>query len=153
MKPSRTNGNLSRRGLFPRLSFLDDFFSEDWPSFDLGADFEKEWMPAANIVEKEKAFEVELSVPGYENKDIKVEVDENNVLHINGEHKEEKGEDKDNYTRKEFSYGSFNRSFQLPESVNEDNITAKCKNGVLQLKIAKKELPPAGKKTKQIDIA
>ncbi len=150
----KSNRNLmTTRNLFPSSSLLDDFFNGDWPALNWGSGPENTWVPAANVVEKEKSFEVELSVPGYEKKDIQVEVDSHNVLHINGEREDEVKEEKEDYTRREFSYGSFTRSFQLPETVDDEQIAAKCKNGVLKLELPKKDTALLKKKTKAIDIA
>lgn len=152
MALTKNKGLSKSRSLFPRTSFLDDFFNADWPLLDWNNGITKEWMPAANIIEKDKEYTVELSVPGYENKDIHVEV-EDNILHIQGEKKQESKEEKEDYTRQEFSYGSFSRSFQLPETVNEDKISAKCKNGVLNIALPKKDTAVLKKKTKEITIA
>jgi HSP20 family protein len=146
----KTNGGLRSRNLIPRTLLQDDFFNMDCPVFELGSnlDLSSDWIPAANVKEDEKEFIVELSVPGYEKKEIHVEVDNNNVLRISGERKNETKEETKNYTCKEFSYGSFSRSFQLPETVKEDKITAKCKDGML-----KKEAAIINKKVKEIAIA
>lgn len=151
----KTNGGLRSRNLIPRTLLQDDFFNMDWPVFELGSnlDLSSDWIPAANVKEDEKEFIVELSVPGYEKKEIHVEVDNNNVLRISGERKNETKEETKNYTCKEFSYGSFSRSFQLPETVKEDKITAKCKDGVLKVELPKKEAAIINKKVKEIAIA
>lgn len=151
----KTNTGLRPRNLFPRTLLQDDFFNLDWPVFDLGnrLDLSSDWIPSANIKEDEKEFIVELSVPGYEKKEIHVEVDSNNMLRISGEHKEESKEESENYTCKEFSYGSFSRSFQLPETVKEDKIAAKCKDGVLRVELPKKEGAIISKKVKEIAVA
>ncbi len=151
----KTNGGLRSRSLFPRTLMQDDFSNLDWPVFDLGnrLDLTTDWIPAANVKEDEKEFIVELSVPGYEKKEIHVEVDNNNMLRIFGEHKEESKEESENYSCKEFNYGSFTRSFQLPETVKEDKIAAKCKDGVLRVELPKKEATIINKKIKEIAIA
>ena len=122
----KTNGNggLRASSLLPRTFFLDDFFNSDFPLLEWDKGLSAEWMPAANVKENAKQFSVEVSVPGYTKKDIHVEVDDNNVLHITGEHKEESKEESENYTRKEFSYGSFSRSFQLTESIDDEGSVA-----------------------------
>ena len=151
----RKNGGSRSRILSPRTSILTDFFDFDWPAADLAISdrTDTDWIPAANVKEGEKDFSVELSVPGYTRKDIHVEVDNNNVLRITGERKEEKKEEKDNYARREFTYGSFARSFQLPETKNETKIAAKCKEGVLTVELPKKEAAILKKTTKEIEIA
>ncbi len=146
----RTSGGLRA---FPRTSFIDDFFNTEWPVFDWDGKLSDSWVPAANVKEGEKEFAVELSVPGYAKKDIHVEVDSNNVLRITGERQEEAREESENYTRREFSYGSFSRSFQLPEAINDDKISAKCKDGVLKVELPKKETAILKEKVKEIEVA
>ena len=88
----------------------DRFFDADW--------LRKQSVPAVNVKETEKTFEIELAAPGLTKKDFEISVD-NGMLTISSEKKEEKEEKEKNYTRKEFSYSSFSRSFTLPENVNE----------------------------------
>lgn len=111
---------------------FDNFLTNNWPSEDRA-----NFLPATNIAEDDKAFIIELSAPGFNKTDVKVEV-ENNTLTITGEHKEEKKEDGKNFTRKEFNYGSFKRSFTLPENVNTDSVEAKYENGILNIVLPKK---------------
>ncbi len=115
-------------------SFFDDNQTNDGLIFKTGRS-----IPAVNIKENDKNFEVEVAAPGMNKKDFKVEV-ENNVLTISAETKEEKEEKKENYSRKEFSYESFERSFTLPQDiVDADKIKAKYDNGILKIEIPKKE--------------
>ena len=95
-------------------------------------------IPAANIVENHKEYAIELAAPGLEKKDFKIEID-NGILSVSAEKKSEKKEEKENYSRKEFSYSSFNRSFRLPESVKSEDIKAQYDNGILHLSVPKKE--------------
>jgi HSP20 family protein len=97
-------------------------------------------IPAVNIKETGDAFEVEMAAPGMSKADFKVELD-NNLLTISSEKKTQNEEKNGNqYTRREFSYQSFQRSFQLPkEVVDADKIQARYNNGLLQLIIPKKE--------------
>lgn len=95
-------------------------------------------LPSVNIIEKEDSFHIELAAPGLKNEDFKVNVHEN-VLTISVEKKEETNEEKDNYTRKEFNYTSFKRSFTLPKTVDSDKIEATYTDGILQLTLPKKE--------------
>jgi len=119
--------------LSPRLwDFNKDFFELDFTSS----------IPSVNIVENHKDFKIEMAVPGHEKKDFKVEVD-NGVLTISSEKEEESKEEKENYTRREFSYKSFSRSFRLPENCVADQIDARYENGILFLSIPKKEVTPA----------
>jgi HSP20 family protein len=95
---------------------------------------------AVDIREEEDAFFVEAEVPGLPPEDVHIDV-EKNVLTIRGERKVEKEEAEGEYTRIERRYGSFSRSFTLPETVDADNITADLKEGVLALRLPKKEAP------------
>lgn len=106
-----------------------------------------EFIPSVNIKETEKAFMLEFAVPGFNKNDFDVQI-ENDYITITGKKEESKEENTDEYTRKEFSFGSFKRSFSLPENINTDNVEAIYENGVLQVGLPKKELKaaPAPKK-------
>lgn len=106
-------------------------------------------MPAANIKETEKSFLVELASPGMTKEDFKIELDED-LLTIRSERETEKEEKEIRYTKREFNYTSFVRSFRLPEEVDAEKITAKYEDGILQLEIPKKEIEE--KKVRKIDI-
>jgi len=95
---------------------------------------------AVDIREDEDAFLVEAEVPGLAAEDVKVDV-EKNVLTICGERKVEKEEDEGKYNRIERRFGSFSRSFTLPETVDADSISADLRDGVLALRLPKKEAP------------
>ena len=137
MTLAKRNGNLinSLPGLF------DDFFTRDL--FDWGnSNFSMAGttVPAVNVKETAETFEVEMAAPGMKKEDFKVELN-NNVLTISSEVKHENEEkESERWTRKEFSYQTFQRSFQLSrEAVDADNIHAKYENGVLHLVIPKRE--------------
>ncbi|MDR0262434.1 MAG: Hsp20/alpha crystallin family protein [Sphingobacterium sp.] len=96
-------------------------------------------VPAVNIKENPDSFEVEVAAPGMAKDDFKVTLD-GNLLTISSAKQEENEEHQDNYTRREFSYQSFQRSFELQkEVVDQDNIQARYENGMLRLTIPKKE--------------
>lgn len=119
-------------------NFFQDFFDAD-RFFSSGfLDLLSKNVPAVNIKESDKKFELELVAPGYKKDDFKIEVD-NGVLKVSAEKKEEKTEEEKNYTKKEFNYNSFERSFVLPETANENSINAGYKDGILNLEIQKKE--------------
>ena len=146
----KPTGGLWSKGLLPRNTFFDDFFT-DWPFAE--SDLERmKWIPAANVRETDNLFEIELSVPGYTKKDIHVEVN-NDMLRISGERKEEVKEENEKYTRKEFSYGSFSRTFHMPESVKDSEISAKCVDGVLMITLPKMETAILKEKVKEIKIS
>jgi HSP20 family protein len=96
------------------------------------------WSPAVDIHETENELVVKADLPDVAEKDIDVRV-ENNLLTIRGERKFEKSVSEDNYLRVERSYGTFSRSFSLPNTVNAEAIHAEYKNGVLTVTMPKRE--------------
>jgi HSP20 family protein len=115
-------------------SFLssDDFFHNDF--------FEEDsLMPAMNVKEHDKDFEIEFAAPGFSKKDFEVTIDDN-MLNVCGEKQKETEEKEEDYTRKEFSYNSFKRSLKLPKTVQTDQeVKATYKNGILKLHLQKQE--------------
>ena len=134
----RTNGNS-----FSSIpSLLNDFLTDDWFNSSLmNWRSEGASMPAVNVKESNDDFKIEVAVPGMKRDDFKVELD-NNILTISSS-KEDKREEKDpdgEYTRREFSYQSFQRSFSLPESkVEGGKISAKYTDGILYVTVPKRE--------------
>jgi HSP20 family protein len=124
------------RNLFPAL--FNEFFNSD--IFDPeNTRFSDSTLPAVNIKEIKDDFIVEVAAPGMSKDDFKIELD-NSLLVISSEKEEKNEEIKDReFTRKEFSYQSFRRSFTLPETVQEDKIEASYKDGLLQITLPKKE--------------
>lgn len=96
------------------------------------------WAPAVDVHETENELVVTADIPGMTEKDLDVRV-ENNMLTISGERKTESNVKDDNYLRVERSYGSFSRSFSLPNTVNTEAIAAEYKNGVLSVRLPKRE--------------
>jgi HSP20 family protein len=126
---------------FPSL--IDDFINNDWnvkvPSLSTT-------MPAVNIKELDSQFEIELAVPGKRKDDFEIEV-ENGILSISSTEEEKQLNENGKFTRREFSYTSFRRSFTLPDSVDPTKIDASYKQGVLQVLLPKhKEAQPQPKK-------
>ena len=120
--------------LFRQLVFRDLM---DWSNFNFSPT--NTTLPAVNIRETKDDFLIEVAAPGLDKKDFKVNL-ENNQLVISSEHKEEKKSDEENYTRREFSYQSFQRSFTVDErQVEGDKITAKYCDGILCITLPKKE--------------
>jgi HSP20 family protein len=97
-----------------------------------------EWVPRVDIAETEKAFLIKAEIPEVNKEDVKVTVD-NDVLTIRGERKREKEEKGKTFHRVERYYGSFTRSFTLPDNVDETKIKASFKDGMLNLQIQKTE--------------
>ena len=120
-------------------SVFDDFF-KPWNNWFENDFFNTRIMtvPAVNIVDNKDDFIVSLAVPGMKKDDFSIDV-EGNMITISCE-KEEKKEDKDaKFTRKEYNYSSFTRSFTLPDEILKDKIEARYEDGVLKLMLPKKE--------------
>jgi HSP20 family protein len=95
-------------------------------------------VPAVNIIEEENSFKIDLAAPGLKKDNFKIEVD-NNKLTVTSEVESKKHIKKDNFTRKEFDFSSFTRTFALTENIDVDGIKASYKNGVLSIVLPKKE--------------
>ncbi len=128
----KSNGNLIPFGMDD--FFYDDFFDNKWLEKKL-----KHTLPAVNIKETKNEFNIEFAAPGFTKKDFKIDLDDN-VLTISAEKEKEKNEENENFTRKEFSYNSFLRSFTLPKTVHGEKIDAKYTDGILKLGIPKMEV-------------
>jgi HSP20 family protein len=119
---------------FPLADMFSNFFDSDYNDF-LNRRFTD---PLANIIEHPESFDLELAAPGMKKDDFKIHL-ENSVLTISSEVSDEKQEENKNYTRKEFHYGSFSRSFTLPKTINTEKIAADYESGVLRVHLPKKE--------------
>ena len=95
-------------------------------------------VPSVNISDEEKAFELNLALPGFDKKDIKIEI-ENNCLILTSEKQYENSEKHKNWMRQEYSYSSFKRSFELPEGADSERVKAEMKNGILSILVGKKK--------------
>lgn len=116
---------------------FDELFNE-FPAFS-GKEWSSNWnFPPVNIHETANAYHIELSVPGRSKEDFKIHV-ENGLLTISFEKKEEAKQEDYKTIRREFSYRSFKRSFNLDDTVDANNIQGKYENGLLKLLIPKKE--------------
>jgi HSP20 family protein len=142
---------LVKKSEWPSLisnSFLTDFFDGD-KFFDSDL-LRNRSLPAVNVRETDKNFEIELAAPGLNKKDFKVTA-ENGILTISSEKQEEKEQKEKDYTRREFSFSSFSRSFTMPENSNEDDIKANYEDGIFKLQIAKKVIgQPKAKKAIEV---
>jgi len=118
--------------------FFDDFLKplNDW--FDGGSFTRTLNVPAVNIIEHKDYYQVSMAVPGMKKDDFNIDVD-GNLLTISSEKEENKEEKEKLYTRKEYNYSSFSRSFTLPEEINAEKIEAKYEEGVLKLSLPFKE--------------
>jgi HSP20 family protein len=129
--------NLVKRNVDYFPSILDEFLKPDWLG---GTQNVLASVPAVNIRETDTGFVLELAVPGKKKEDFSIEIDRN-VLTIASEAKTENEQKDQNgrYTRREYSYSSFSRSFTLPQTVNADMIQASYEDGVLHVQLPKKE--------------
>jgi HSP20 family protein len=151
IKLNSNNNNV----MFPEFpSLFDDFLTRDFLILPNRGLFNERPLPAVNVKETHSAFELEVVAPGLEKEDFKIELRQETLV-ISAQHEnkaEESGED-GKYSRKEFSYQSFRRAFHLPEnSVNDNEISANYKNGILHMLIPKKE-PAKSKMAREISIA
>ncbi|MDH7552949.1 MAG: Hsp20/alpha crystallin family protein [Spirochaetota bacterium] len=113
---------------------FDDFFTLE--PVDL---FDSAWVPSIDVEEDEKSIHVRAEIPGIDEKDLNVTL-EDNVLTISGEKKEERKEENKRYVLAERRFGSFKRSIALPAEVKADNVKASFKKGVLTVDFEKKEV-------------
>jgi HSP20 family protein len=95
------------------------------------------WLPAVDILEKEGNLFLRVEVPGINEKDIDLKL-EGNILTLKGEKKLQNEKDRGNFHRMESFYGTFSRSFTLPDSVDRDQIKAEFKNGILMITVPQK---------------
>ena len=131
-------GNLvtTNKPLNSVASIFDSLFSNE--SFNIPRASVGNTTPAVNIRENEDEFFLDFAMPGINKDDVTIELD-NDLLTVSSELNEVKDEVKGNYTRREFHYASFKRSFILPETVDTTKVKADYKNGVLSISIPKKE--------------
>jgi HSP20 family protein len=95
--------------------------------------------PSTNILETNEAFQLQVAIPGVKKEDVKIDL-EKNILNISSEKEvEETANENEKYTRREFVYGTFCRSFTLPETIDTDKIKAEVKDGILSVTLPKKE--------------
>lgn len=123
-----------------------NFFNSDFLNFPQNYREQFSNFPAANIKEDDNQFTIELAVPGKSKEDFNVDLNEN-TLTIQSEKRESKEEKEENFTRREFNFTSFRRSFRLPEVADAENIKASYTDGVLKVEVPKKEVKKPGVKT------
>ena len=118
--------NIIKRTNYPIMfdEFFNDFFNVKPMS-----------IPPHNIMETENDFQIEFSVPGSNKKDFEIEVENDNIKIIK---KKEDLDTSNNYSRKEFNYSFFEKSFYLPESIDQSKISSKYDNGILRISLPKK---------------
>lgn len=146
------NRSLMKRTSNPLQSWLKDMNSLfDKYSTDLSFDTESElqFSPKIEVKETEKGYFVRAEVPGMEEKDLEISIDENNLV-LRGERKSEKKEEDKSHYFSEFKYGSFYRTIPLDEGVDTNNVSASYKDGILNIEIKKN--PSVSPKHKRIPI-
>lgn len=143
---------LTRWDPFRELSSLQNRVNTLFQDFNRGQGQEEllttgNFIPPVDVYEDEHKITLKLEIPGIDQKDVDIRY-ENNTLTVRGERKFEKEEKEENFHRIERSYGSFARSFSLPNTIDQDNIHAEYANGVLKIDLAKR----AEAKPKQIKV-
>ncbi len=128
---------LLKSSLLKPTTVFDDFF-KPWNQW-----FDDRWvpsiqMPAVNIRETDDHYEIKMAAPGLDKNDFKIDVN-GTMVTISAEKDEKKEEIEENYTRKEYSYSSFSRSFSLPDNIDASKIDASYMHGELKLLLPKKE--------------
>jgi HSP20 family protein len=141
-KTTRNGGFLP--SIWSDLFNSERFFDTRWPLI------ETVFSPPANVVENEKSFRIELAAPGFSKNDFTVDA-EDHVLSVTAQKSEERSEEEEHYTRREFSSTSFSRSFTLPQNIDDTKIEAMYADGILTLEIPKKE-SSKGTPKKQIQV-
>ena len=123
--------NLIKRQNPVFTSLIDDLLlNQDWN--------QNSNIPAANIIEADDHFDIQLAVPGKKKNDFKIELEEG-ILTISSKIERNSTEEDNSFTRKEFGYSSFKRLFNIPETVSTDRISANYKEGILTVSLPKKE--------------
>lgn len=130
------NSGLTHRGW---SNWIDDLFNTEGIPSVFGNEFSSGFsMPKVNIKETNDDYFIELAVPGLKKDDFNIDLDDH-VLIISTEQKTESESKDDNYTRREFGYSSFKRTFSLPESIDESKIKATYEEGILSVQLPKRE--------------
>ena len=127
---------LAKYNKFYVPAYRDDFFNDFVSSRYYGRNYANS--PAVNISEENDAFRIEVAAAGLSKKDFKIDL-ENDLLTISSDRKEDKKESKNRYTRREFNYSSFSRSFQLTDTIDQEAINAQMEDGILKIVLPKKE--------------
>lgn len=143
MRKKLTNKNKEDKTMLPVMrssipSLMNEFLNDDWFDGLFNIAPVKNSIATVNIIEEKEQYLLEIAAPGLDKEDFKIDL-RDNVLTISAEKKQENEEKNKKFLRREFSYCSFKRSFNLPEHVDFKKIEAKHKNGILAISIPKKE--------------
>ncbi|MCE7062666.1 Hsp20/alpha crystallin family protein [Dyadobacter sp. CY343] len=135
---------------FTTPSYLNGFFNKDlFPEFNTPA-FSGS-VPAVNVVESKEGFRIEVAAPGLQKSDFTLNL-EKNQLTISAQKEQKSEENEEKYTRREFKYTSFQRTFTLPNSVDAEKVVANYSEGILSIALPKRE-EAKEKPARQIEIA
>ncbi len=128
---------------------FDDFFGHDWNWLTTS----QKATPAYNVTESDKAYTIEVAVPGIRKEDCKIRLNDD-VMTISVEKQQQLEEDgkKRRYLRKEFSYSKFEQSFSMPEEVDQKGVHAEVKDGVLTINLPKREVKKEEEKWQNIEV-
>lgn len=129
--------NRRQNGIPTVFDIFDEVFNRNFPYNWMGE--KGAFVPSVNIKETENAFQLEFAIPGFDKNDIDIQV-ENDYITISGKKEVSKEESTEEFTRKEFSFGNFKRTFSLPENVNTEKVEANYENGILRVGLPKKEV-------------
>ena len=135
---SDRNSKLGFRTLPSISSWMDDIINENFGNEFLSNFNTGITLPAVNVLDNDNEYVVEMAIPGMKKSDFNINV-ENDVLSISAESNIEEEETKENYTRREFGYSSFKRTFSLPKTVETDKIEAKYEDGLLNVVLPKRD--------------
>lgn len=134
-----THLRLLNRGCVPaRPDFQTADALMNWFWSDLDEPFRQAAIPAANVVETDESYLIELSVPGYTRELVNVKL-ENGILTVSGEKSRQEENEGEKFLRREFRSTTFRRSFRISEKIDSASITARCENGILTLTLPKVE--------------
>ena len=132
-------------------SVFEDFFMPMDEFFDKGLWGRALNVPAVNVIENMNEYKLAFAVPGMKKNDFKIDID-GNLLTVSAEIEEKKEEKKKEFTREEYNFSSFSRSFTLPDEVNKEKIEAVYVDGVLKLSLPKKEETKKALITKHVAV-
>lgn len=135
------NGNYKDSGLSQRgwSNWIDDLFNMDTFPAVTSSNFNTNVStPKVNIRETKDDYFVDMAVPGFKKEDFNIDLD-NDALSISAEQKVDDENTEDNFTRREFGYASFKRTFTLPDSIEDSKIKAKYEDGILSIQLPKRE--------------
>lgn len=132
----------------PFGSFFEDIFNDQLGTLSFNS-FGKFNTPAVNVKESNSEYTIEVAAPGFSKENFSINI-EDGVLTISNKTESKREDKNESYSRKEFSYSSFSRSFMVPDNISGDDISAKYENGILNVILPKKEIQL--KKSKSIEI-